>query len=268
MNASERILVIRLGALGDLVLCFQAFHEIRLAHPGAEIALLTMPAFAGFASLMPWFDVVMTDERAPAWRLDRWYDLAKRVRDFGPRQVYDLQGKFRQSALFGLIGGPWGPDWSGAAPRCSHPRLWPPQEGMHFTEFLSAQLRRAHVPPAAPPSLAWLDAPLTGFPLSKRYALLIPGCAPGRDYKRWPAKFYAGLANGLRKKGIDTIALGTGADGEAIEAIRETAPYVLDFSNKTTLPQVAALARRAVAVIGNDTGLRISPPRPAPPYWL
>ncbi|NTU77368.1 MAG: glycosyltransferase family 9 protein, partial [Alphaproteobacteria bacterium] len=41
---SERILIIRLGALGDLVLCFQAFQSIRNAHPKAEIALLTMPA--------------------------------------------------------------------------------------------------------------------------------------------------------------------------------------------------------------------------------
>ncbi len=36
-----RILVIKLGALGDLVLAFQAFADIRAHHPGAEITLLT-----------------------------------------------------------------------------------------------------------------------------------------------------------------------------------------------------------------------------------
>ena len=53
--------MIRLGALGDLVFCFQAFYEIRLAHPGAEIALLTRAPFAAFARALPWFDRVIID---------------------------------------------------------------------------------------------------------------------------------------------------------------------------------------------------------------
>ena len=39
-SAPHRILVIRLGALGDLLLCAPAFQAIRAAHPRAEIALL------------------------------------------------------------------------------------------------------------------------------------------------------------------------------------------------------------------------------------
>ncbi|MDD5585451.1 MAG: glycosyltransferase family 9 protein [Alphaproteobacteria bacterium] len=304
---SERILVIRLGALGDLVLCFEAFQAIRNAHPKAEIALLTMPAFAGFARQMPWFDRVLTDPRAPRWRLDAWGRLVRDVRAFAPTRVYDLQGKSRQTMLFYLLGGPFfGPEWSGAAPGCSHPRLWPPKPGMHFTDFIAAQLERAGIglkhPPleggpkshsdfgegseetpspaktedllaqarvfASSPSrgegqlfqivdtlnLSWLDAPLDAFELPAKYALLIPGCAPGREYKRWPPEKYAALAGHLREKGIASVAIGTAADQAAISEITALAPHVMNLCGETSLAQVAALARGAEIVIGNDTG--------------
>ncbi len=247
----ERILVIRLGALGDLVLCFQAFQSIRDAHPDAEIALLTMPAFAGFAKQMPWFDHVFIDPRAPGWRVDAWLKLARTVRAFAPARVYDLQGKCRQSVLFYLSGKP---EWSGAAGGCSHPRLWPPEKDMHFTDFVAAQLKRAGIKIAEAIDLSWLDASLNQFTLPERFALLIPGCAPGRTYKRWPAAHYAALAAALREKGIESVAVGTAHDRAAIREIVQKAPHVADLSGQTSLPQVAALARRAEWVIGNDTG--------------
>ncbi len=253
-SGKGRILVIRLGALGDLVLCFQAFHEIRQAHPDAEIALLTMPAFAAFSGTMPWFDKVIIDDRPPSWRLDKWFGLMRRVRAFAPTRVYDLQGKFRQSILFALLGGPLGPEWSGAAPLCSHPRLWPPKPDMHYVDFVAAQLRRADVPPKPAVGLAWLDASLDGLSLPARYAVLIPGCAPGREYKRWPAAHYAALADRLRDKGITCVAVGTKADAAAIDAIRVLAPHVADLSGRTSLHQLASLARQSTSVIGNDTG--------------
>lgn len=254
MNAPQRILVIRLGALGDLVLCFQAFHEIRRAHPGAKIALLTMPAFAAFASLMPWFDEIIIDERPPGQELGQWFGLIRKIRKFKPQRVYDLQGKLRQTVLFAALGGPFGPQWSGAAPLCSLPRLWPPQEGMHFTDFIAAQLRLAQVPSQPPPALPWLNAPVEGFGLPERTALLIPGCAPGREYKRWPVTHYVDLARRLYERKIAPVAIGAKADAEAIAAIRAEAPYVIDLGSRTSLPQLATLARRSVAVIGNDTG--------------
>lgn len=254
MSSTERILVIRLGALGDLVLCFQAFHEIRQMHPEAEIALLTMPAFADFARSMPWFNYVITDDRAPGWRLGRWARLINEIDAFAPGRVYDLQGKLRQSVLFALMGGPFGPSWSGAAPLCSDPRLWPPGPNMHFTEFIAAQLRRAGVPMTPPCDLSWLDAPAGQFNLPARYALLIPGSALGRDYKRWPAKYYAALAQKLAGQGITSVAAGTIQDAGSIATLTALMPQVVNLCGRTSLPQLAHLARDAQYVIGNDTG--------------
>ncbi len=251
---TERILVIRLGALGDLVLCFAAFQAIRNAHTKAEIALLTMPAFEGFAKKMPWFDRVIVDPRAPKWRADAWWRLARSTRRFKPTRVYDLQGKTRQTILYFLLGGPFGREWSGAAPYCSHPRLWPPVSGSHFTGFIKAQLERAGITLPETIDVSWLDGPLDAFQLPEKFALLIPGCAPNRLYKRWPAEKYAELANKLQEKGIGSAAIGTNADGYAIREIVSFAPHVIDLCGQTSLGQVAALARKAACVIGNDTG--------------
>ncbi len=160
---NQRILVIRLGALGDLVLCFQAFHEIRAAYPNAEIALLTMPAFAEFARSMPWFNRVIVDERPSFLEIGKWKKLIREIRAFGPAQVFDLQGKLRQTLLYFLLG-PSRIEWSGAAPFCDHPRLWPPKKGMHFTDFVAAQLRLANVPSAGPAQLELAEyVPLDKF---------------------------------------------------------------------------------------------------------
>lgn len=252
---SEKILVIRLGALGDLVLCMGAFAAIRAKHPKAEIALLTMPGFAPFARQMPWFDRVIVDPRPKITQIPKWFALVREARAFAPTRVYDLQGKPRQAILFYALGGPFrGPEWSGAAPGCSHPRLWPPRAGMHYTDFLAAQLEKADVKMKDAPDLSWLDGPMLAAALPARFALFIPGCAPGRLYKRWPPLHYAMLARRLAEKGVACLAVGTKADRESIDAICKLAPEVMDLSGRTSLGQLAALARRAEIVIGNDTG--------------
>ena len=250
----ERILVIRLGALGDLILCFQAFHEIRAANPQAEIALLTMPAFQEFAASMPWFDRVIMDERPPLSDIKACLELVRRVRDFAPTRVYDLQGKLRQNLLFYALGGPRACEWSGAARMCSHPRLWPPQDGMHFTDFIAAQLRFAGVPEQPLVDLDWLQAPVEGGTVPERFVVVVPSCAVGREYKRWPVRYYAELIQRLRRDGIEAIIVGTRADHGLAMTMRGFAPHLIDATGKTTLPQLASLMRQSLAVIGNDTG--------------
>jgi ADP-heptose:LPS heptosyltransferase len=251
----HRVLVIRIGALGDIVLCFQAFHEIRQAHKNAEIAFLTMPAYADFGRHMPWFNRVIIDPRPPAWEIRQWLKLFKDVRGFDPTHVYDLQCKPRQSVLYARLGGPWGPvDWSGAAPFCSHPRLAAPLPGMHFTDYVQAQLQLADIPKQPPADVSWFDAPLTDLKLPERYAVLVPGCAPGREYKQWPARNFADLAQKLEEKGIASVAVGSRYDKPVVASIRSAFPRLNDFSGSTTLFQLAAIMRRAVCVIANDTG--------------
>jgi ADP-heptose:LPS heptosyltransferase len=271
----EHILVIRLGALGDLVFCFQSFHEIRQAHPNAKIALLTRAPFAAFAKSLPWFDHIIIDTHPTFAAPLGWARLRREVLDFSPDRIYDLQGKRRQTILYALLGGPFGPAWSGAAPFCKFPRpklskssdsrfaeklsrfsakrsrTGPPTQGMSFADFMAAQLRAAGVPALPAPDLAFLDANVEKFALPARYVVLIPGSSPDAPHKRWSARKFAELA---RKLGMPCIVVGTNADAEAVGSIKVFAPEIVDLCGKTSLFELAGILRRAALVVGNDTG--------------
>ncbi len=250
----EHILIIRLGALGDLVFCFQSFHEIRHAHPDAEIAILTRAPFAAFAHSLPWFDRVIIDTHPTFATPLAWARLRREIADFAPIRVYDLQGKRRQTILYALLGGPFGPAWSGAAPLCKFSRPWPPAPEMSFVDFLAAQLRAASVPATPPPDLAWLDAPIEKFALPPRYAVLIPGCSPNAPHKRWPAEKYAAAARRLHAEHLPCVIVGTASEAEVAAAIKKDAPDIIDLCGKTSLFELAGILRCAAGVIGNDTG--------------
>ena len=74
----QRILVIKLAALGDFVQAFGPFAAIRAHHPAAEITLLTTPPYADLARRSPWFDRIWADGR-PGWAdLPGLWRLARR----------------------------------------------------------------------------------------------------------------------------------------------------------------------------------------------
>src|ERR1051326_5599261 len=85
----EKILVIKLSALGDFVLALAAMKRIRQAHPKARIELLTTPAFEALAKASPYFNAVHTDGRPEGFAA--WVALRNRLRAASYDRVYDLQ---------------------------------------------------------------------------------------------------------------------------------------------------------------------------------
>lgn len=247
------VLVIKLGALGDLMQSLDAFQAIRAHHPGQPLTLLTAPAFASFARAMPWFDQVWTDRRARLWRVWGWLPLVLRLRRAGFARVYDLQSNQRTAFYFRSL---WGarPEWSGQVRGCSHPRPDFLSMTGHNHDRLLQHVHSAGVPNAGPADLSWLDAPVDAFSLPPHFALLIPGCSPHRPYKRWPAERYAALVRWLAEQGLGAVIIGTKADQEAAALVTATAPTAINLCGCTTLLEVGGIARRAALAVGNDTG--------------
>mgnify|MGYP001208090454 CR=1 FL=1 len=247
------ILVIKLGAFGDLVLAFDAFHAIRTHHRDARITLLTRKPYAPWARQMPWFDDVWEDPALHWWQWRRILLWRNQLRAGGFTRVYDLQGNDRTAFYFRLIGRPK-PEWSGQVRGCSLPRPDFRGSPLPVHERLLRQLEAAGVPRAGRAPLDWLTGPVDHLDLPPRYVVLVPGCSPHRPQKRWPPENYAALARRLLETGTDAVLVGTAADRDAIEPIKRAVPNARDLSGRTDFGQLAEAARRALAVVGNDTG--------------
>lgn len=245
----KRILVIKLGALGDVVLAFGPFAAIRARHPQAAITLLTTAPFVDLAQDAPWFDHVVVDSRPRVWNMRGVWNLARQIRGFD--FVYDLQTSDRSSFYRMLAGRP---GWSGIARGASHPHANPDRDRMHTVERQREQLAMAGIGDGPPPDLAWLThaAPLVALPA--RFAVLVPGAAPHRPRKRWPAAFYGVVARTLMARGVTPVVLGGAGDRPLAGVIAAACPGVIDLTGQTTIAQIGPIMARAVLAVGNDTG--------------
>lgn len=251
----SRILVIKHGALGDLVQAFGPFAAIRAHHPSATITLLTTPPFAPLMAKAPWFDRIEVDHRPPSWNLFAWRRLGRRLAAAGYRRVYDLQTSDRSARIFlamRLYGAR--PEWSGIAPAASHPHDNPNRTAMHTLDRQREQLEMAGITDFPPLELGWLVGDAGRFGLPRPFALLVPGASPHRPGKRWPADGYGALAAHLVRVGLTPVILGTAAEAEIAASIRRLCRHAIDLTGRTGLDDIAALAAAATLAVGNDTG--------------
>ena len=236
----KRILVIRLGALGDIFLSFPAFAALRAHHAADEITLMTTAPFAKLAEESPWFDHVITDKRPS------WFDPAGLLRLRGQLRghdfTYDLQTSRRSSRYFAIAGRP---PWSGIARGCSHPHANPRRDFLHTVERQREQLAFAGVTETPVPDLTWLAR--QGPVLAPPYALLVPGTSPTHGgAKTWPLDRFAAVAAFLAQRGIAPVVVGAAGQASVAGAI--------DLTGQTTIQALAGLASRAAYAIGGDTG--------------
>lgn len=235
-----KILVIKHGALGDIVLAFPSFAAIRAAHPEAAITLLTTKPFAPLLTASPWFDSIEIDGRPEYWNFIGLWRLRRRLSGFD--LVYDLQTSTRSSNYFALAGKP---RWSGIAKGCALPHENPERNAMHTRERLAEQLVVAGIMDVPQPDLSWLTADIVKFNLPAKFALLVPGSSAHRPEKRWPAENFKALAQALPMPCVLV-----GGSGEQLPL---TVPG-LDLIGQTSLLELAAITANASLAIGNDTG--------------
>lgn len=244
-----KVLAIRHGALGDVIQALGPLQAIRRHHPSAHLVGLTGAAFADLLRASGWFQEIWVDDRAPLWRLGSWLGIVRRLRAAGFDRVYDLQTSSRTAWYFRVMGSP-APEWSGVAPGASHPHDNPGRVEMHTVDRQAEQLRLAGIASVPPPDVPWLDADVSRLGLPDRFALLVPGGSAHRPAKRWPIDRYAALAEALRGLGLTSVVAGT---REESGLAREIAGAI-DLTGRTSILELAGVARRAKLAIGNDTG--------------
>ena len=246
----KRILVIKHGALGDIVQAMDAFASLRAAHKDDYLAVLTTKPFVQWLEASPYFDSVLVDDRAPFYDIWSGLRLRKMLRS-GWARIYDFQCSSRTSRYFRHMIKTARIEFIGKAKGASHPL--PDFTGVNNRDrmLITAELGGCSKTQA---DLSWMGQGAHGLDIPPRYAVLLPGCSPAKPSKRWPAKGYANLAKLLQDKGITPVLAGTHHDQATIADVQALNPDTISIMGKTNIDQLSTLLRGAAAVCGNDTG--------------
>ncbi len=250
----NRILVIKLSALGDVVLALGPMQAIRDHHKDAHISVLTTRPFVDLLSVARVANEILIDKRPGPFDIGGWLNVRRMLRRGGFDRVYDLQTSDRSSRYRSLFWpGPY-PEWSGIAEGCSHPHANPDRDAMHTVDRQAEQLHMAGIDTVPLPDLSRIDADVTKFALPDRYAVLVPGGAAHRPEKRWPVAHYAALAARLQADGITPVVVGGAYEHDLAREIAKAAPDTVRLTAETTLLQLVAVIRGAALAVGNDSG--------------
>ena len=249
----ENILVIKHGALGDIVLALGTMQEIRRLHPSARITLLTMASFAGFMKGAGIFDEIIIDNREPYFHVRATARVMASLVRGRYDEIYNLQESQRTRNYFALLRllaptGEW--KWYESRTDECHSISKKRRLGVGSDTVTTGGIPRKLT------DLSGMHGrkEWRGM-LPENYVLLIPGCSPKHVYKRWPVENYREIVRRLEERGISSVFLGTEAEAETVHKIELGFSRVVSMVGRTSLEDIPQLARRALAVIGNDTGI-------------
>ena len=283
-NKIERLLVVRLSAMGDVIHTLPAVHFLRQALPEAFIGWLIEERWAELlcapgasrrgprSSLRPLVDEVHT-VNLKSWRkslsslstVQRIARVWNDVRDAHYDAAVDLQGAMRSAVLARWSGARvvYGP----AEPRESPASLWYTRSvvahGRHVVEQnLSVARALVESREKAIPADTAQDFPRdsqaeerVGQRLAEQgiydFAILNPGAGWGA--KCWPAERYGAVARALAGQGVRSI-INYGPGEEELARRAEIASTGTARAMSCSITELIALTRRARLFVGGDTG--------------
>jgi heptosyltransferase-1 len=278
-----RLLVVRLGAMGDILHALPAVTALRQAHPGWQIDWVVEPAWAALLTSQPGAGPGV--ERGPAQPLvdgihpaavKAWARsplsgktfheiryLRRALRAGGYDAVLDFQGAVR-SAMIGRLAGCRRVIGEARPRETAAKWLFTEQVETHGVHVIEQDVEVASavagdilqpvlpVLPVDREAEAWCDALPGSEQLTARpVALLNPGAGWGA--KRWPVERYAAVARGLAGRGFSVVVNAGPGETDLAEAIRlQSGGAALPAA--CALSQLIALTRRVSLAIAGDTG--------------
>lgn len=264
-GAPERVLVIKLRYLGDVLLSTPVLAALRTAFPGARLSMLVNQGTEVMLAENPHLDEVLIVERSGSPLRQLRFAAALRRRRFD--LVVDLTDGDRAAILSRLTGAPVrvgfnrGDRWRGRlythlVPVRQQPVPMVRQHlmaletlGIPVDPSLPVLRIRASDESAAVVALASIE-----ITPGERFVAIHPGARWW--FKSWPAHQFAGLIDYIQGKlGLKVALLGGDQDQGIAKAILEHVDTgCRSLVGRLTVLEMAALLRRAALFVGNDSG--------------
>jgi lipopolysaccharide heptosyltransferase I len=279
---AERVLLVRLSAIGDVLQCLHALADLKAARPDLPVhwvveercasVLEGHPALAGVVVFRR-RDLAHDLRRPWLWprALGRILALRRALRAAAPTVAVDLQGNLKGALLARLSGAPRriglaaGQGGKEKAHWLATETVTLPPPPVHRADRARALLAPLGLRPGAGrPAVAgveaaggWAEQRLREAGVgSGAFAVLHPGVSGFGSFKRWPPARWAALAKELRARHGLPVLLTAGPGEEAVAgevaALSEGAARPAPATD--SLARLGALLSRANLVVGADTG--------------
>lgn len=270
MNSYDKILIIRLSAIGDVVFASPLIKALRLTYPKAHISWLVEPAAASLLMNNTHLDKVIVLPRPhwkQLWHKGRFLQLYKEIKNFitmlrsqGFDMALDLQGLLKS--------GVW-TYFSGAKMRIG---LGSKELSKYFmTQIVSHTYDDPRIGSEYLKMAKALDLNTDDFSMdialseednayaaslniTGKYAVICPFTT--RPQKHWVEQRWAALAQEIMDQcGIQVIMLGGPGDAEAGSRIYSANNKIINLVGKSSLTQTASVIKHSSLLVGVDTGL-------------
>lgn len=262
---SKKILVIKLGAMGDLILGTPSFRMLRQRFPDAKISLLVDKRLAPVISPCPYLNEIIPIDRKKLHRLPYLLKLAKKLRQEGFDVSVDLQNSkwthllaalaliherfgFRRGKLgffinrhdqnFEMADSPVRHQFRilsklGVTQLDEKLELWPEAEVQQKVDRILQE---------------W------GVNGNASFIGLAIGASKAWPTKRWPPEYYRDLAIKLSKEGHRILLIGSSEDVDQAGVLNELkGESFLNLLGKSTLPEMICLIKRLRVLVTGDT---------------
>ena len=249
------VLVIKLGALGDVILSLPHITRIVESFPQGRVTLLTAPEYRELAALVPGLEVLAFPRKGfiAMFQVMRWL-LGRRF-----RTVFDLQGSTRSRIMTLLT---QAEQRVGRKAGISYTHIPADQDdSTHAFQRLNALLVVAGVTPAVQvmPDIfrdrsssavsAWLEKHVPG---DRKRVLIHAGSSRRWQSKRWEEAHFIDLARQLEACDFSVIWIGGEDDQEVNQRLSGTAG--VDASGAFSYMDLIDLGCHAAFAITNDSG--------------
>jgi lipopolysaccharide heptosyltransferase I len=263
----QRILIVRLSAIGDVVLSTPVLCALRKAFPKAKLGWVVERAGAQLLEGHQDLDDLIVLSKDAFRSVGNFYRAVKEIRRWQPTATIDLQGLTKSSLLAFASGAPlrYGfdkGDFDGRElsrwlnNRCIQPQSSHIVErGLELIQLLGAESTKIEYRlPEEDADSRFADSVVKNHCLDQPFAIVNVGA--GWPSKIWPSDRYAAVARYLSSQwGLMSLVLWSGdAERTAAEAVVQQSDGCAALAPATSLKQLRSLIRQAKIFVGSDTG--------------
>lgn len=283
----RRILVVRLSALGDIVMASGLIPALKTRFPDAEVSWVCEPVCAPLLKHNPRLKQVIVWPRGEwqaLWKAKRYADLWRAVRAFRAQLkaerfdlVLDGQGLLKSGLVAWFTGAPRRVSIIAreGSHRLVHEVVTPPPgadpvmgseyrylahhlgapQGCFVHDLAVGQAQRVRAREVLHERLqsAWGVEPASSSTPPRPLVVLAPFTT--RPQKHWVEANWSELGRRMLAQGLQPVVLGGPADREAAERICAGQPQLINLAGALKLDESVALIADAQLLVGVDTGL-------------